>query len=103
MNSLQRLCSGSLALSTAFWGYLIGGGLALLVAESVIGGVSVMAYPTARVPIYVAGFFILWAFVYRQLRHVAVRQCSQNRIAADRRQGFRDFAGSLVSVHSLEQ
>jgi len=64
MNSLQRLCSGSLVLSTAFWGYLIGGGLALLVAESVIGGVSVMAYPTARVPIYVAGFFILWAYLF---------------------------------------
>lgn len=63
MNNLHRLFSGSLPLTTAFWGFLIGGGLVLLVATSVVGGLSVFAYPSARVPLYVAAFFVLWAYL----------------------------------------
>ena len=63
MNNLQKLYRGSLPVSTAFWGCLVGGGLAVLFAISVIGGVTIIAYPPARIPIYVTGFFVIWAYL----------------------------------------
>ncbi len=63
MNTLQKLCSGSLPISAAFWGFLIGGGAAVLFAIGVIGGVTVIAYPAARIPVYVTGFVVLWAYL----------------------------------------
>jgi hypothetical protein len=63
LNTLQKLCSGSLPISTAFWGFLIGGGAAVLFAVGVIGGVTVIAYPAARIPVYVSVFIVLWAYL----------------------------------------
>ena len=63
LNTLQKLCSGSLPISAAFWGFLIGGGAAVLFAVGVIGGVTVIAYPAARIPVYVTGFIVLWAYL----------------------------------------
>lgn len=63
MNSLKRLCCGSLPLTTAFWKFLVVGGLVVALAISVIGAIAVIAYPAARVPVYVAGFFILWVYL----------------------------------------
>lgn len=63
MNSMKRLCSGSLPLAAAFWKFLIVGGLVIALAISVIGAMIVIAHPPARVPVYIAGFFALWAYL----------------------------------------
>jgi hypothetical protein len=63
LNSLKQLCSGSLPLAAAFWKYLIIGGLVVALAISAIGAITVIAYPPARVPVYVAGFFVLWIYL----------------------------------------
>lgn len=63
MTSFRKLWAGSLPLSTAFWVYLIGGGLIVLAALGVLGGVAVIVHPSARVPVYVAVFIITWAYL----------------------------------------
>jgi hypothetical protein len=63
VNAFKRLWSGSLPLPTAFWGCLIGGGLAWLLAVCVIGAVAILSFPGARGIVYVTGFVITWAYL----------------------------------------
>jgi hypothetical protein len=63
VNAFKRLWSGSLPLPTAFWGYLVGGGAAWLLAACVIGVVIILSFPGARAIVYITGFVIVWAYL----------------------------------------
>jgi len=63
MNAFKMMLSGSQPLSTAFWKYLVGGGVVALLGISLINTVIIFSFPGARVTVYVMGFFILWAYL----------------------------------------
>jgi hypothetical protein len=63
MRSFKALMSGSQPLSKALGGYLILGGFLALAASSVIGLLVIMAFPGARIGVYVAQFAVFWAYV----------------------------------------
>ena len=63
MRSFKALMSGSQPPSKALGGYLILGGFLALAASSVIGLLVIMAFPGARIGVYVAQFAVFWAYV----------------------------------------
>jgi hypothetical protein len=63
MRSFKALMSGSQPLSKALGGYLILGGFLALAASSVVGLLVIMAFPGARIGVYVAQFAVFWAYV----------------------------------------
>ena len=64
MHSFKAFLSGSQPLSKALWGYLILGGLVVLMASSVIGFIVIRTVPAARIGVYVAVFAVFWAYLF---------------------------------------
>ncbi len=62
--SFKALLAGSQLLPRALWGYLVLGSLVMVLAVSAMGLAVLTAYPPARIAVYVAGFVIVWAYVF---------------------------------------
>ena len=62
MSALKKLWRGSQPLSTAFWGYYVGGGIVLVLGVSVLGVLLILLLPVARPFAYVIGACLVWAY-----------------------------------------
>ena len=60
---LNTLLSGSRPLPRALWGHLFFGSLVVVLATSTLGMLVIAGAPALRVPVYIAGFAVLWIYV----------------------------------------